>query len=127
MSHFQCPVTYFFDRHDRKYEVPPMDVSAIGRRIKLYRQAAHITQDTLAKAVGCTIQHIGAIERGVKTPRLDTFVTIANTLGVSPDLLLQDVMEMPGDEIAAEFASATAELPRELKIRILKALRSFCE
>ena len=64
-----------------------MDLTVIGQRIKLAREAAHLTQEDLAKAVDCTAKHIGAIERGVKTPSLDTFIIIANTIGASADLL----------------------------------------
>lgn len=104
-----------------------MDTKVIGLRIKLMRETAHITQEELANSVGCTPQHIGAIERGIKTPRLDTFVTIANTLGTSADLLLQDVLDTPVDSLAGEISAAVAPLPTKLQRRILKALRAFSE
>lgn len=104
-----------------------MDLTVIGQRIKLEREAAHLTQEDLAKAVECTAKHIGAIERGVKTPSLDTFIIIANTIGASADLLLQDVLEKPVDSIAGEFAAATAPLADDMRKRILKALRAFAE
>ena len=44
-----------------------MDLTVIGRRIKIAREAARITQEELGRAVGCTAKHIGAIERGIKT------------------------------------------------------------
>lgn len=104
-----------------------MDIKVVGWRIKRMREAAHITQEGLANSVGCTPQHIGAIERGIKTPRLDTFVTIANTLGVSADLLLQDVLEIPGDPFASEISAAVAPLSPQLQRRVLNALRAFSE
>ena len=102
-----------------------MDLTVIGQRIKLAREAAHLTQEDLAKAVDCTAKHIGAIERGVKTPSLDTFIVIANTIWASADLLLQDVLKNPVDSIAGEFAAATAPLADDMRKRILKALRAF--
>ena len=51
-----------------------------------------MTQRELANAVGCTPQHISAIERGVKTPTLETFAAIASALRVTADVLLQDVL-----------------------------------
>lgn len=104
-----------------------MDTKAVANRIKIYRQNAGMTQDTLAKALGCTVQHVGAIERGIKTPRLDTFITIANTLGVSADLLLQDVLNVSVDTVAADYAAATAAIPPDLRVRVLRALRCFSE
>ena len=51
-----------------------------------------MTQRDLANAIGCTPQHISAIERGAKTPTLETFLAIASTLRVPADVLLQDVL-----------------------------------
>lgn len=102
-----------------------MDLTQIGQRIKKAREAANITQEELAQAVGCTAKHIGAIERGLKTPRLDTFIIIANTTGASADLLLQDLINSPVDSLAGELAAAVAPLSPELQARVLKALRAF--
>ncbi len=102
-----------------------MDTKAIGQRIKKAREATGITQDELAKAVDCSTKHIGALERGIKTPSLDMLVVIANTLGVSADLLLQDVLEKPVDSRASEFAAAVAPLSEKMQNRVLQALRVF--
>ena len=69
-----------------------MDTKAVGERIQIAREERCMTQRELAEAVGCTPQHISAIERGVKTPTLETFVAIANALRVPADVLLQDVL-----------------------------------
>lgn len=69
-----------------------MNTKAVGERIQIAREERCMTQRGLAEAVGCTPQHISAIERGVKSPTLETFVAIATTLKVSADVLLQDVM-----------------------------------
>lgn len=104
-----------------------MDLTMIGKRIRTAREAAQITQEELAKAVGCTAKHIGAIERGIKTPRLDTFIIIANTTGVSADYLLQDLLNKPIDTLASEFSAAAAPLSPEIQRRILRALRAFSQ
>ena len=104
-----------------------MERMKIGQRIKKVREQAHITQDELAKAVGCTTKHIGAIERGIKSPSLETFIIIANTTGASADLLLQDVLENPADSIASTYATTGVAISPELQKRILKALRAFAE
>lgn len=102
-----------------------MDLTFIGQRIKQAREEANITQEELAHAVGCTAKHIGAIERGVKTPRLDTFIIIASTTGASANMLLQDLIPCADTQITSELASAVAPLPEELQKRIIKALRVF--
>ena len=69
-----------------------METKAIGERIQIAREERCLTQRNLAKAIGCTPQHISAIERGAKTPTLETFVAIAAALRVPTDVLLQDVL-----------------------------------
>ena len=53
-----------------------MDTKAVGKRISLYRNRVGLTQVALAEKLGCTPQHISAMERGVKTPTLEIFDTI---------------------------------------------------
>lgn len=69
-----------------------MNSTAVGERIQIAREERCMTQRGLAEAVGCTPQHISAIERGAKTPTLETFVLIATALRVPADVLLQDVL-----------------------------------
>lgn len=104
-----------------------MERMKIGQRIKTVRESAHITQEELAKAVGCTAKHIGAIERGIKTPSLETFVAIANTTGASADVLLQDVLENSAESITNDLSSAGTQLSPHMQKRFLKALRVFAE
>ena len=69
-----------------------METKAMGERIQIAREERCMTQRELAEVIGCTPQHISAIERGVKSPTLETFVAIANALRVPSDVLLQDVL-----------------------------------
>ena len=104
-----------------------MDLTLIGKRIKAAREAAQITQEELAEAVGCTAKHIGAIERGIKTPRLDTFIIIANRIGVSSDYLLQDLLNRPIDSLAGEFSAVAASFSPEMQRKIIRAIRAFSQ
>lgn len=104
-----------------------MERIKIGQRIKRVRESSNITQEELAKAVGCTTKHIGAIERGIKTPSLETFVIIANTTGASADILLQDVLENSAESIADKLSLSGTQLSPQLQKRFLKALRVFAE
>ena len=99
----------------------------IGRRIQNARRNARMTQEELAAILGCTPQHLSAIERGTKTPRLDTFIMIANTLHVSADALLMDVLTHPSDSLASEFSATVAHLSSEMQFRIFRAIRAFSE
>ena len=70
-----------------------MDAKAFGERLKAVREAKGMTQEQLSALVDIGPNHLSALERGVKLPRLETFVAIANALGVSADMLLFEAVE----------------------------------
>ena len=104
-----------------------MDQVAIGARIKAARERVHLTQEQLAEIVDISPTHMSVIERGVKTPKLDTFIRIANALGVSADALLQDGVEHANDSIMAELSVRIGRLPQKEQNRILNAIRALTE
>lgn len=104
-----------------------MDMIAIGSRIKEAREQAHLTQEELAEIVDISPTHMSVIERGVKTPKLDTFVKIANALHLSADALLQDVVTPVTDSIMAELSVRIGRLPQKEQDRILNAIRALTE
>lgn len=69
-----------------------MDYSSIGKNIRKYRLAKNLRQEDLAELAGLSTNYIGAVERGEKLPALETFIDILNTLGVSADMVLSDVV-----------------------------------
>ena len=104
-----------------------MDPVAIGARIKAARERVHLTQEQLAEIIEISPTHMSVIERGVKTPKLDTFVRIANALGVSTDALLQDVVVPANESILAELSVRIGRLPQKDQERILNAIRALTE
>ena len=104
-----------------------MDQIAIGARIKAARERVHLTQEQLAEIIDISPTHMSVIERGVKTPKLDTFVRIANALGVSTDALLQDVVVPVTDSIMAELSARIGRMPQKDQERILNAIRALTE
>ena len=71
------------------------DFTTIGVRMKAYRLEKDLSQEMLGKLSYTSTSSISAIERGVKIPRIDTLVFIADALQVSADDLLKDVLEYP--------------------------------
>ena len=60
----------------------------MGKRIKMYRERAGMTQLELAKKIGVNYPAISKYELGlVKNPPLDTIGAIADALGVKPAVL----------------------------------------
>ena len=104
-----------------------MDQIAIGARIKAARERVHLTQEQLAEIIDISPTHMSVIERGVKTPKLDTFVRIANALGVSTDALLQDVVVPVNDSIMTELSARIGRMPQKDQERILNAIRALTE
>ncbi len=92
-----------------------MDLSAIGSRIKAARERKYLTQEDLAAIVDLSPTHISVIERGVKPPKLATFVSIANALGVSADSLLQDVVEHATEGISTAIPCGLSKTTSALK------------
>ena len=104
-----------------------MNQKAVGRRIKAAREKKRLTQEQLAELVDLSPMHVSVIERGVKLPKLETLINIANALDVPADVLLQDVVNNQTKLWASEASSLIGQLTREDQRRILSALRSFVE
>ena len=100
-----------------------MDLIAVGRRIRMAREANNLTQEDLAELMNMSPTHISVIERGQEAPRLDTFVLIANILKVSADSLLVDVVDHSVEGVSNELYEQMKSLPREEQTRIINAVR----
>lgn len=67
-----------------------MDLISLGLRIRRQRKLLHLTQDQLAERAGISVSFLGHIERGSRKAGLETLVLLANALGMSTDILLQE-------------------------------------
>lgn len=104
-----------------------MSYPEVGQRIKAAREAQGLTQETLAEFADISPNHMSVIERGIKSPNLDTFIAIANALGVSGDSLLQDVVVHSTESTANELYDMIRRLPVERQRRILAAVKLITE
>lgn len=68
-----------------------MDLSSIGKHIKEARLRKSWKQEQLGAEVGLSVPYIGAIERGEKIPKLETFIRLINALDISAEVVLEDV------------------------------------
>ncbi len=104
-----------------------MDAKAVGTRIKKAREAANLTQEQLAEMVGLSSSHISVVERGVKAPRLETFVEIVNALGVTADSLLIDVLDHAMEISASELSEQIKRLSPKAQEKTLKVVQVLVE
>lgn len=69
-----------------------MPLKAIGRNIRTYRKAQHMSIEELAYQANLSKNYLALVERGEKIPSLETFLVIVNALKVSSDQILCDVV-----------------------------------
>lgn len=55
----------------------------LGRRIASLRRARTLTQEQLAESVGCSVEFISLVERGVNAPSVARLEAFAKALGVA--------------------------------------------
>ena len=68
-------------------------LDSIGANIRKCRLSKKLRQEDLAEKSNLSVTYIGMIERGEKTPSVETLVTILNAMGVSADVVLCDVLD----------------------------------
>ena len=96
-----------------------MDLTLLGNRIRVAREKMNITQEDLAGRVNISPSHVSVIERGVKAPKADTLIRIANELNVSAEYLFQDLVKRSHE---SQLLSSIMELPETDRIRLLNAV-----
>ena len=68
-----------------------MDSKKLGKRIRLARVAADLTQTELANRIRAKQKSISRYETGTATPTLDTLVKISGALKKSPGYFLEEL------------------------------------
>lgn len=67
-----------------------MNLKEIGNIIKRRRQELKINQLTLSELAGVGINTLVAIERGTGNPKLETLLSVLDTLGLQLNITLKD-------------------------------------
>ena len=65
-----------------------LDYTAIGDRIRRYRELSRMTQEQLSELCSLSTGYIGHLERGTRSPSLETLAKISQILRVSLDDLV---------------------------------------
>ena len=99
-----------------------MDQIALGKRIKAAREKACMTQEELAAAVDYSVDHMSVVERGVKAPKLEKLVAIANALNIGTDELLQDDLNTATMLHATEISERLKMLSPEGQRKVMNVL-----
>ena len=101
-----------------------MDQVALGKRIKAARERVGMTQEDLA-AVDYSVDHVSVVERGVKPPKLEKLVAIANVLNVGTDELLQDSLNAATMLRATELSERLKTLSPDGQRKVMNVLEAL--
>lgn len=104
-----------------------MDAKIFGQTVKKYRLEAGLTQDAASELAGLSSNYFRQIEMGNKTPRLETFIKIAETLHVSADKLLAGNLSWSTEIKIGELQEHLDSQPPEKKQYILTVLDSMIQ
>ena len=97
-----------------------MDLSGIGKQIREALLQKSWNQDQLAEKTNLSLAYIGMIERGEKIPKLETFIRIINTLEISADVVLQDVLVNGYQVRMSRYLEKMDQLSKEKRDDILE-------
>lgn len=102
-----------------------MAYAEIGRNIQAARKQLNMSREELAEKSGLSTKFIGNIERGEKAVSLDSFVCIANVLGVSADTLLGSVLTNGYQVKTSMLCERINALPAKKREKALELLELF--
>ena len=86
-----------------------LDYRAIGKRIKIERIKADLTQERLAEMSGVSPTHMSNIETGTTRVSLTTMVAIANALSVTLDDFMCDSLTHSRVQFEQDIADVLAD------------------
>ena len=104
-----------------------MNMKKVGGRIQRARKRMGLSQTELSQKLGMTAKYISNIECGAKTPRLETFVDLANALQTDANTLLSGVLDV-SDEIQCDALWKKLQgLPAQKRQKALRLLDFIVE
>jgi len=101
------------------------DLCRIGNWIRKARMEKHMTQEELAKEIDRSTAYIGMLERGKRTPSLETFLDVIEVLGVSADAILCDAVTYGYRIRLSEYEERIAGLPKPDKEKLFRVIEAF--
>ena len=100
------------------------DLIYIGNRIREERKAQNLSQECLAGLVETSQNNISRIEIGAHAARLDSFISICDTLSVSPNQLLPERLSA-NDKVSGDAFRIGYRLERLDSQKKKEAMQAF--
>lgn len=70
--------------------MPKVQKTALGRILRLKREDIGISQETLAERAEVDRSYVSILERGLKSPTLETLERICAVLGTLPERVIEE-------------------------------------
>ncbi|MBR1598646.1 MAG: helix-turn-helix transcriptional regulator [Lachnospiraceae bacterium] len=102
-----------------------MDLKCIGKRIREKRDQQGLTREEVSEMAGISANYLGTIERGEKIPRLEVIIKIANSLKVTSDDLLQDVLDEECRIKMSNYYKEAEKLDNSSKQRLYNIIEAY--
>ena len=97
----------------------------IGSNIRVEREKAGYTQETLSEILGITPNHLSAIERGVSGASLEMIDTLCTLFGITSDTLFFGNKEQT--DYSAKIALQLGRIKPEYRPQVQKMLSALIE
>jgi transcriptional regulator with XRE-family HTH domain len=68
--------------------------TAVGRVLRVKRESLGISQEALAERAGVDRSYVSILERGLKSPTLETLERICVALGTLPERVLEEARKV---------------------------------
>ncbi len=93
-----------------------LDYIAIGDRIRKHRELSRMTQEQLSESCSLSTGYIGHLERGTRSPSLETLAKISQVLHVSLDNLVFGEAEISNNMIKILALTLEDKNPEKVKV-----------
>lgn len=103
-----------------------IDLYCLGIRISYYRRKAGYSQVELAEKVGLSEKQIYYVEKGIKGISLDKLIEISNAIGVTPDELLKDSVDILDKQNSTDILMSFMKCTKS-EIMFLKRISRYLE
>jgi transcriptional regulator with XRE-family HTH domain len=77
--------------------------TTFGENLRRQRRRAGISQEELGYRASLHRTEIGLLERGARTPRIDTLIKLSSGLGIAPQALLEGIDWNMGEVTPGRF------------------------
>ena len=88
-----CKVALYARLMKKKYDEDTLAKTFMPAVIRRYRDAAGLSQQELADQVGISKSYISSLELGYRAPSLNLLVKIAQTLGIKPGKMIDEMVD----------------------------------